>query len=181
MRCAPLLLALAACASAGGPPEASTPRQAAIFSSKETGLLLGELPRAVAAQIAAPPASVWAAVKKVYADFEIPLTVENPSAQQLGNPNFYKTRQLAGQSMVQFVDCGSGMTGPKSAYYRIYISLLTDVKTDGKGGTMIQTTFLPQGQDFGGTSSEKIPCASTGRFEAYLLDRVRAALGGPIK
>jgi hypothetical protein len=55
------------------------------------------------------------------------------------------------------------------------------VKTDGKGGTMVQTTFVPKGQDFSGTSSEKIPCASTGRFEAYLLDRVRAALGGPIK
>lgn len=181
MRCAPLLLALAACASARGLPEASSPRQAAIFSSTETGLLLGERPRAVAAQIAAPPASVWLAVKKVYADFEIPLTVENPSAQQLGNPNFYKTRQLAGQSMVQFVECGSGMTGPKAASYRIYISSLTTVMTDGRGGTTVQTTFIPRGQDFSGTASDQIPCGSTGRFEAYLLDRVRAALGGPIK
>ncbi len=181
MRGALLLLALSACASAGSTPEGSAPRQAAIFSSPETGVLLGERARAIAAEIAAPPASVWLAVKKVYGDFEIPLTVDNPAAHKIGNPNFYKTRQLAGQSMVLFVDCGSGMTGPRSASYRITISSLTDVIADGKGGTTVQTTFVPMGQDLGGTSSEKIPCGSTGRFEAYLLDRVRAALGVPGK
>jgi len=181
MRCALLLLAIAACATAGSTPEGSPARQAAIFSSAETGILLGERPRAVAAVIAAPPASVWLAVKKVYGEFEIPVTVENPSAHQIGNPDFYKTRQLAGQSMVQFVDCGSGMTGPKAASYRIFISSLTDVMADGKGGTTVQTTFVARGQDFSGTSSEKIPCGSTGRFEGFLLERVRAALGVALK
>jgi len=181
MRCTLLLLAIAGCASAGLPPEVIAPRQAAIFTSPETGTLLGERPRGTVAVIAAPPDSVWLAVKKVYGDFEIPVTVENPSVHQLGNPNFYKTRQLAGQSMVQFVDCGSGMTGPKSASYRIYISLLTDVMADGKGGTTVQTTFVPKGLDPNGTSGEQIPCGSTGRFEAYLLDRVRAALGIAIR
>lgn len=117
---------------------------------------------------------MWLAVKKVYADLEVPLAVENPSARQIGNANFYKSRSFAGQSMVQFVDCGSGMTGPKSASYRIYMSLLTDVIPDGKGGTKLQTTFVPMGQDLAGGSTDKIPCGTTGRLEQLFLDRVGA-------
>ncbi len=176
MRGAFLLILLCGCASGGSSPPTSdsTPKQAAIFTSAETGTLLSERPRASAAMIAAPPAAVWLAVKKVYADWEIPLTVENPSTRQIGNQNFYKVRQIAGQAMTQFVDCGSGMTGPKASTYRIYISLLTDVIPDGHGGTKLQTTFVPMGQDVGGGSTDRIPCGSTGRLEQLLLDRVAA-------
>jgi hypothetical protein len=136
--------------------------------------LLAERPRASAANIAAPPAAVWLAVKKVYADWEIPLTVENTSTRQIGNANFYKARQIAGESMTKFVDCGSGMAGPKAATYRIYISLLTDVIPDGKGGTKLQTTFVAMGQDLAGGSSDRIPCGTTGRLEQLFLERVAA-------
>jgi hypothetical protein len=173
-----LLLALTACASAGPSLEETTPRQATILSGdKSSATIYGDRPIAVQTTIAAPPAGVWLAAKKTYADFEIPLTVENPSTHQMGNQNFFKSRQLAGHPMVEFVDCGSGMTGPKAASYRIYISLLTEMITDGKGGTQIQTTFVPAGQDMSGTSTDRIPCGSTGRFEQLFLDHVKSQLG----
>jgi hypothetical protein len=177
MRRTVLLLALCGCASGGSATEEVTQRQSQIYSSPETGILLGERPRAVATTIAATPLSVWLAAKKVYADLDIPLVVENPSTHQMGNANFYKTRQIGGRSMTEFVDCGSGMTGPKASTYRIYISLLTEVVTDGAGGTKIQTTFVPIGQDMAGNSTDRIPCGTTGRFEAFFLDRVKANLG----
>lgn len=179
MRRAFLLLLLCGCASAGTSPPTSdsTPKQAVIYSSSETGTLLAERPRASIAMIAAPPASVWLAVKKVYADWDIPLAVENTSTRQIGNQNFVKIRQVAGRSMTQFVDCGSGMTGPKAATYRIYMSLLTDVIPDAKGGTKLQTTFVPMGQDVAGGSTDRIPCGTTGRLEQLLLDQVAATVG----
>jgi hypothetical protein len=179
MRRALLLLLVCGCASGGNSVETSnsTPKQAAIFSSSETGLLLAERPRASVTTIAAPPAAVWLAAKRVYADWEIPVTVENPSAHQIGNQNFYKSRQIAGKSMTDFVDCGSGMTGPKASTYRIFISLLTDVLTDGKGGTTVQVTFVPMGQDVAGGSSDRIPCGTTGRLEQFMLDRIKATVG----
>ncbi len=172
------LAGVAACAS-GGASESSetTPRQAPIYQSKETGTLLGEQPHAAVANVAAPPAVVWIAVKKVYADLEIPVTVENPAARQIGNSNFIKIRQMAGQSMTNWVDCGTGMTGLKASSYRIYASLLTDVIPDGSGGTKLQTTFVPMGQDVEGGSSDRIPCASTGRFEQMVLAKVKDAAG----
>ena len=79
--------------------------------------------------------------------------------------------------MTQFVDCGSGMDGPKSATYRIYISLLTDRRRRRpKGGTKVQTTFVPMGQDVAGGSTDRIPCGSTGRFEALVLDQIKATV-----
>jgi hypothetical protein len=169
------LCALAGCAS-GQQYEQTTPKQAAIFSAPETGTILGERPRAVATTIAAPPAAAWLAVKKVYLEIEVPVTVENPSARQIGNQNFNKTRTFAGKAMTEWVDCGSGMTGPKAASYRMYISLLTDVIPDGQGGTRVQTTFVPMGQDMMGNSTDRIACGSTGRLETFFLDRVKAAL-----
>ena len=171
------LMLVAGCASSGAVEGSdSTPKQAAIFSSSETGLLMAERPRAAATTLTASPPNVWLAVKKVYADLEIPITVDNVAAHQIGNANFYRSRQLAGEPMNLFVDCGSGMTGPKAATYRIYASLLTDVNPDGKGGTKLQTTFVPIGQDVAGGSTDRIPCGSTGRFELLFLDRVKAAV-----
>src|SRR3954468_230046 len=173
-----VMIAVSACASAGTTTEDSTPRQATIFSDPNTPTILAERPRAVAITIARPPAAVWLAAKKVYTDFEIPLTVENPTTHQMGNADFYKSRQVAGQPMVQFVDCGTGMTGPKATSYRIYMSLLSSITGDGHGGTSVQTTFTAMGQDMTGGSSDRIVCGSTGRFEALFLEKVKLAAGG---
>jgi hypothetical protein len=170
-----LLCALCGCASAGTTSEDTTPKQAAIFSS-EQGTILAERPRATVATIVAPPAAVWLAAKKVYADLDVPLAVENTSTHQMGNPNFYKSRTFAGEPMGQLVDCGSGMTGPKASTYRIYISLLTSIATDGKGGTTVQTTFVAMGQDISAGSADRIPCGSTGRLEQNFLDRIKGTL-----
>jgi hypothetical protein len=177
MRRLVLLAALCSCASAGTPREESTPKQATIYSGPDAPLILADRPRAVATTIAAPAAAVWLATKTVYAEFQVPLAVENTTTRQLGNSNFYKTRSFAGQSMPSLVDCGSGMTGPKASSYRIYMSLLSTVEADGKGGTTLQTTFVPAGQDLSGNSSDRIPCGTTGRLEALFNDRVKAILG----
>ena len=182
MRRALMLLFVTGCASAPVVEGSdSAPKQAAMFSSPETGLLMVERPRAAKTEVAAPPPTVWLAVKKVYADFDIAVTVENLPGHQIGNNNFWKSRQMAGEPMNLLVDCGSGMTGPKAATYRIYMSLLTDVNPDGKGGTLLQTTFFPMGQDIAGGSADRIPCGTTGRFEQIVLDKVKQVIGVPIK
>lgn len=171
-----LLAAITACASGGAPQtNESTPRQAAIYQSSETGTIMGERPRASVATIAAPPAAVWLAVKSVYARLDVPLTVENPSTRQMGNENFFRSHNFAGRSMSELVDCGSGMTGPKATSYRIYMSLLTFVVPDGQGGTKVQTTFVPMGQDVAGGSSDRIPCGTTGQLEQLFLEQVKVA------
>jgi hypothetical protein len=176
------LIFLLAMAAACAPPPAvegsnSAPRRATIFTSPETGTLMTEAARASTTEIAAPPEAVWLAVKKVYADFDIPVTLENLQGHQLGNPNFFKSRTMGGQSMSMYIDCGTGMTGPNASSWRIYMSLLTDVNPDGTGGTKLQTTFTALGQNVSAGSADRIPCGTNGRFEENVLSRVKAALG----
>jgi hypothetical protein len=178
MRRSILLILLAGCASGGSTVEGSNsaPQRQAIFQS-EQGMLMTDAVRAEAIQIDAPPAAVWAAVKKVYQDFDVPITVDNLPGHQLGNANFYKSRQMGGERMQALVNCGNGMTGPNAANFRINMSLLTDVNPNGKGGTKLQTTLIAKGQDVSGGSSDLIPCGPTGRLELMLLNKVKAELG----
>jgi hypothetical protein len=172
------LAGLAACASGGAHVEGSNsaPQRQVIFQGDQ-GMLMSEPARAEATIVEAPPLAVWAAVKKVYMDLGIPVTVDNPNGHQLGNTNFNKTRMLGGERMQSLVNCGNGMTGPNAASFRINMSLLTDVNPDGKGGTKLQTTLIAKGQDVTGGSADQIPCGSSGRLELMVLDKVKAALG----
>jgi hypothetical protein len=172
------ILAAAGCATGGSTVEGSNsaPQRQVIFQS-EQGMLMSDPARAEATEIDAPPVAVWAAVKKVYHDLDIPITVDNPAGHQLGNANFYKTRQLGGERMQNLVNCGNGMTGPNAATFRINMSLLTDVNPNGKGGTKLQTTLIAKGQDVTGGSADQIPCGPTGRLELMLLNKVKTELG----
>lgn len=185
MRRLVLALALCGCASSNTTPSPeNTPHQATILmgGSSPTGAmptLMADRPVATSMTVAASPVDVWAAAKKVYAALDIPVTIDNPGAHQLGNDNFVKNRQMAGHSMTEFADCGSGMEGPKAASYRMYLSLLTVVTPDGKGGTVVQTTFVPMAQDVAGGSTDRIPCGTSGRFESLVLDQIKAAVAKP--
>src|SRR3954467_14822854 len=95
-----ILCALCGCASAGTTSENTTAKQAAIFSG-EGGTIFAERPRAATVTIPASPAVVWIAAEKGSADLDVPLIVENTSAHQMGNPNFYKTRMFGGEQMAQ--------------------------------------------------------------------------------
>jgi hypothetical protein len=168
------------CACAGSPsPDTSVARPPVIFESRETGTLLGEQPHPSVQVFSAPPTMVWNALRKVHLDLEIPVTVDNPVAHQIGNASFAKSRRLAGQPMESFIDCGNGMDGPKASSYRIYMSLLTTVTSDGKGTTTAQTMLIPTGQDMSGGAADRIPCATNGKFEQLFLGRVKSALGTP--
>lgn len=175
-----LLLAVLAASVACAPPStsgsAAAPQRQVIFQG-EQGVMMTDAVRPEAVQIDAPATAVWAAVKKVYTDLEIPVTIENPTSHQIGNANFVKSRQMGGQRMTELVNCGSGITGPNAATYRITMSLMTDVNGNPNGTTTLQTTFISKGQDVTAGSSDQIPCGSTGRVEQMLLTRVKAALG----
>jgi hypothetical protein len=177
MRRVALLILLCGCASSGNTGEAYNPKPAVIYGGDQSNARLeAEKPRPSTVTIAADPSVVWAAAKQAYASLEIPVGIENPAMHTIGNQNFYKARTLGGESMTQFVDCGQGMTGAKAASYRIYMSLITNISGDGKGGTLVQVTFSALGQDVTEGSTDRIPCGSTGHLEQLVLDRTKAAV-----
>lgn len=175
-----LFTLLTGCASGGAVQGSDAVMQPqTVFQSDQGGTMMKEGARAERTQIDSPPTVVWTAVKKIYADLDIPIVVDNAAGHQLGNMQFVKSRQLGGRPMQDLINCGDSMTGPKAATFRITMSLMTDVNPDGKGGTLLQTTFVASGRDVSGTSSFLIPCATTGQLEALVLGRVKEAVGKP--
>ena len=176
MRRLALLAVLCGCASAGTPEDTSS-RPAAIFAADSRGSIMSDAARPLVATIPATPAVVWEVTKKIYAGMEVPITLDNPAAHQLGNTNFYKMRQMAGKPLQDLVNCGMGMDGPKAAKYRVFMSLVTNVSSDGKGGTTIQTTLLASGVDISaGAGSDRVQCGSSGVLEYLINEKVSAAL-----
>jgi hypothetical protein len=167
-----LVMTAAACASGGSAPTPDPERRPVILTS-ETGVIEGERPRSAELALTASPVVAWTVAKRVYEKIGIPVTVENPASHQLGNSNFYKTRTLSDWRMGDLVDCGSGMTGRKADSYRIYMSLLTAVDPDGKGGTRLRTTLVAFGQDVAGGSTDRITCGSTGVLETAMNQSIR--------
>ena len=119
-----------------------------------------------------------AALRATFAEYGIPVTVDLPARGQVGNPDFYRARQFLGKSMVELVSCGSTMTGPNAATYRIYMSLVATVRAQPAGGSTVGLLFTASARDIaGGTSVDRLPCGSTGLLENRFLDRVVATLG----
>src|ERR1043166_1608056 len=171
-----LPLTVCACASVGTTSE-QVAKQPAVFQSKETGVVLGERPRASSMSITAAPNVAAVAVRTIYKQFEIPIPTDDPKTHQIGNNQFHRTRTFAGQPMTEWLNCGSTMTGPNAASYRIYLSVLTDVVPDGHGGTNLHTLVVASAQDMAGSSNDAVTCGSTGKFEAMFLERVVNLIG----
>ena len=178
MRQALLVLALTGCASAASRPDESISRQATVFSGSDLPTIVADRPTAAEIKLDKPSSQVWLAVKEVYLGMQVPVTVENAQAHQLGNADFYRTGKFAGRSMTELVDCGTGITGPKAANFRIYMSLLSTVRGNSDSTTTVKTTFVATGQNMaGGNSTDKIHCASRGNLEELISERIRRTLG----
>jgi len=127
--------------------------------------------------IPGPPGRVFEALKTVYAGLGIPPGVSDAATGRVGNTDFWKSRRLGDQAMSDYLNCGESFTGPAANSYRIYISLLSVVRPDGKGASELETAFHAQAQNMEGTSADKIPCGSTGRLEERIRKSVLLKLG----
>lgn len=165
-----------ACASTGTVVEDSARQPAAIFQGPEAPTMYSDAPRSVTGEFTQAPAVVRAAVRQAFTDYSIPVTAD-VAGGQIGNPDFYRSRQFMGRPMTELVSCGAGITGPNAATYRIYMSLLATTKATPSGGTAVGVLFQSTARDVQqGTSNDRLVCAGSGRIEQLLLERVKVLL-----
>ncbi len=168
---------LGGCASAGAPTPEMAAGRGTIFTDPNVPTMYADRPVASTNTVPKPPEVVWQAVRLAYADIGVPITLDNPASQQLGNPDFYRSRTFAGRRMPELLSCGNSLTGPNAASFRIFMSLLTTVKADGKGGSTVGVLLSASARDVaGGTSSDRLPCGSSGVLELLMLEKISAHL-----
>jgi len=129
------------------------------------------------APIAASPSRAFDALKVVYEELGIPPGTNDPATGRIGNTDFWKQRRLGNEAMSTYLNCGESFTGPVANNYRIYISLLSVIRPDGKGASELETAFHAQAQNMEGSSADRISCGSTGRLEERIRKSVLLKVG----
>jgi hypothetical protein len=122
--------------------------------------------------IPVPPARAFEALRAVYEELGVPIATNEPASGRVGNTNFWKTRQLGNEPISTYLNCGSSLTGVIADNYRIFITLLSVVRSDGKDGSELETAFTAQAQNMEGTAGDRLACGTTGRLEQRIQKSV---------
>ena len=97
----------------------------------------------------------------------------NAAVRALATPISIECARSPEKSMAELLSCGTGVTGPNAASYRIYMSLVTTVEADAKGGSTARVQFSATAQNIAsGTSNDRVTCGSTGVLEQLLLTKI---------
>jgi hypothetical protein len=122
--------------------------------------------------ISAPADVVYRAVLDAYRDLGIPTGNTDGKSGIIGSERFEKMRNIASAPMSMSFSCGESATGPNADSYRLTIAIVTWVKPREQGGTLIGIAAVASGEDIGGVRKNPRECASTGRVEMKIKERV---------
>ena len=173
-----LVAGTTACASSGGAPSVAMPTERTVAVDDNNVYRTTVMPNAKS-PVPMAPSRVFEAVKTVYEELGVPAGTNDPSTGRFGNLDFWKQRRFGTEPLSTYIHCGEGFTGPVANNYRIYISLISLVRPDGKGGSELETAFTAAAQNMEGSSSDRIACGTTGRLEERIRKGVFLKLGVP--
>lgn len=175
---APLALILVAACASGGSGGQSPVTPASVSSSGGTyDVRLTSNDEASVQAIRGTPADAWAALPRVFEALDIPVTHVESSQRLMGNRDFSARRQLGGQGLERYLNCGSTISGPLTSNHSIKLTLLVQVLEGTGGNAQLSTRVEGRAQSRQGVSGSVIPCGSTGRLEARVAELLNTALG----
>lgn len=127
-------------------------------------------------EVSAPPGRVFTAAAMVMQNLRIPIDVRDSAGGLLGAAKLVRTRNLAGSALSRYLECGSGMTGPRADSHRVQMPLLLFIDAAPEGKTKLRIALAASAQDNSGTSNSPVTCGSTGALEGQLRRAIGAQL-----
>lgn len=128
-----------------------------------------------ARELAVPRPVAYRALLDVLRQLQIPVDADSVHGSVAHAP-FIKRGSIAKTAMSQLFDCGMGPVLPNATTYRLKIAYAAWVDSLAPDRSRLRFGVGAGGEDVEGPSKEPVACASTGRFEKLLLDRVEAWL-----
>ena len=166
-----------ACASGGtSSGNLQSPSERVLMRDNETVVRTTVAPNAKAT-IAAEPARVFAALKPVLEQLGVPVATVDAATSQVGNANFWRSRKLGNERISLYLSCGNSVTGVIADDYRVYMSVTSQARANGKGGTELQTEFTAFARNIDGSAAERIACGTTGQLEERIRQGILRKLG----
>lgn len=124
----------------------------------------------------APMSTVWQAMIRVFAKENIPVKTISRDSGVVASDDLPTTIGL-------YADCGnfggSRVEGQALVNFTIFVQPLDSTHTQVQINTKMRTELYGWSALFGGGVKPRVPlvCSSTGRWEANLMDAIRAAVG----
>jgi len=165
---------LAGCASGGAGTTSAPPMEQTTRITSDAGTAELRTTRSdptAAFAIAAPPERVFRALSTVYQDLGLTVNVLDTQGRRLGVESGRIRRQLGGQRLSRYLECGERLGGRVAETDDITFTLMTAVAADGQNSTLrtrVEATARPIG-----VSGNPITCATTGNLEERIVAMVR--------
>ena len=128
---------------------------------------------AIASAVSTSRDSTYQLVRRVYAELQIPVSMENGSSRAVGNETLKIPRNLAGMRRQAIVDCGEKMGLPNAETWDIVMNILTYVEANPNGGSTVLTRIQAMGHDPSVSGREQTTCATKGDLEAKIATMVK--------
>lgn len=178
---APMALAGALAACASSPRAAAAPdlERSGIRTTQvqgagmPTSMNMTENVTAKSAVIDLPPEKTFQALEAAYAALGIPLTTRDVAIRKLGNESFRVRRRVGDVAMTKVFDCGGDMGMPNAETYQVTMSVLSVVKPNDAGGSILQTVVEGQAKNPLTNAANLVRCTSQGALEARIEALVR--------
>jgi hypothetical protein len=118
-----------------------------------------------ATRIAAPAGTLYARLRVMYKDLQIPLEVDDSVSGMLGNLRMLKIRSLGKTRLSQIVNCGGGMSGPLADNARVQMAMVSMLKPISADTTEVRTAVIAAATSLEGSQRDPIACNTFGQFE----------------
>lgn len=118
--------------------------------------------------VARDPAQVWADLPAAYRSLGIEVSEINNNNRIFGNPELRIRRRLGSVALAKYLDCGRTQDGPNADTYEVVMSVLTQLKTNDEGGTMVITSVGATARPVNYVTNE-VTCTTTGALEERLF------------
>ena len=125
-----------------------------------------------AVTVAGKRADVFHALRSVYADLQIPLTLVDSANGWLGTLRLVRTYTLGPMRLSRALDCGSEMTGPVADDSRVELAVVTFTLPEGANATSVRTAVVASSQSIGGEQRDRVQCSTTGYLEEWIRGRL---------
>jgi hypothetical protein len=176
----PILLATlftVACATSNPAPQ-TAPDRILVVGSDGNAVHQTATDETSHADLKAPIAQVWPAIALAYTELGIAPSVSDRATWSYGNAGFVAPKRMQNRPLVDFFNCGSGMTGPLVNSGRVFATVITTLTANATGGTSAATHVTATVRSNDGTSTSAVTCASTGAIEEYIRLATEKRLAG---
>lgn len=123
------------------------------------------------------PDAVFAVMRDAFTSLGFTLKGDEASLR-LSAVNQKAVGKIGKKPVSQYLSCGMGLIGPNADNWHVYYTISVAIKKENAAASALAMSFAAEAVDTPNGRRERLPCATTGKLEAELVERLARAFPG---